>query len=228
MNSPRRTRSRVRQNSDKEVTTHRSTTLTAEAVDEMKTSKIGRPPIKLLPTKVTTKTTSLGSTDHALLLLKERWLRSYKIVVLKATENMESAVQATLVFAQEEAGTAVCISQRGFLLTCSHCVAESAEEFDKEKSHWLLFASGRVVETKCVAWDSKRDLALLQVVSTQPVPITMASSQSQGSSTTSTFPYISIAERAPRIRAAMACVGHPGSEDLEADVQGIKTNYDIL
>lgn len=60
-------------------------------------------------------------------------------------------VKPTLVFAQYEAGTAVCISSTGLLLTCAHCVAESEEELDLDASHWLIFASGQVVSAKYVS-----------------------------------------------------------------------------
>ena len=36
------------------------------------------------------------------------------------------------------------------------------------------------------------------------------------------------ADFSPPLRAALVCIGHPGSEDLEASEPGIKTNYDIL
>jgi hypothetical protein len=51
-------------------------------------------------------------------------------------------------------------------------------------------------------------------------------------STTSTsvtpFPFVSIAEAAPRLRAALVCIGHPGSEGLEDPTPGVKTGYDVL
>ncbi|KAG7103948.1 hypothetical protein HYQ44_015260 [Verticillium longisporum] len=53
---------------------------------------------------------------------------------------------ATLVFGQEEAGTAICVDSSGILLTCAHCVAEIEEELDLESSHWLIFESGQIVE----------------------------------------------------------------------------------
>ena len=57
--------------------------------------------------------------------------------------------------------------QSGLLLTCSHCVAESLEEYAEGNPHWLIFSSGQVVQAKCVAWDARRDLALLQIVAAE-------------------------------------------------------------
>jgi hypothetical protein len=183
------------------------------------------PAIKLLPAKITPRVTSLSKEDHALLLYKERWLRTQTISIPKGGKSLQAAVEATLVFAQKEAGTAVCISAKGHLLTCSHCVAESVDDLDEDKSHWLLFAFGRVVEGKCVAWDSKRDLALLKIVAAQDLD---GPSLNREDSMQPEFPFISPADSAPRLKAALGCIGHPGSEDLEASLPGAKTGYDVL
>lgn len=63
--------------------------------------------------------------------------------------KLAQAAQAALIFPGREAGTAVCIRQDGLLLTCLHCVAESAEALDVEQNHWLLFSSGLAVRAKC-------------------------------------------------------------------------------
>lgn len=39
---------------------------------------------------------------------------------------------------------------------------------------------------------------------------------------------MSIAEEAPKVGARLLCVGHPGSEDLECEEQGVATGYDVL
>ncbi|KAK0715427.1 AT hook domain-containing protein family protein, partial [Lasiosphaeris hirsuta] len=122
---------------------------------------------------------------------------------------------ATLVFAQEEAGTAVCIRRDGLLLTCAHCVAETAAELDRTKTHWLLFASGAVVSAVCVAWDGRRDLALLRVTG----------AQGDGGGV---FPAVEVAERTPGVGTGLVCVGHPGSEDLEVEEEGVETGYPVL
>ncbi|UQC77101.1 AT hook domain-containing protein family protein [Colletotrichum lupini] len=137
---------------------------------------------------------------------------------------------ATLVFAQEEAGTAVCISPNGILLTCSHCIAETVDDFDDSKSHWLLFASGQVVEAKALAWDDKRDLALLKITSAQqpPPPSGPTSSSSSSSPHSGSFPFVTLSPSPPALKARLICVGHPGSEDFEAAVPGTKTDYNVL
>ncbi|GJC81026.1 hypothetical protein ColLi_03864 [Colletotrichum liriopes] len=139
-------------------------------------------------------------------------------------KGLASSVMATLVFAQEEAGTAVCISPGGILLTCSHCIAETADEFDFHKSHWLLFASGQVVEAKPLAWDAKRDLALLKIIAAQPSPAL----PSTAATSSPPFPFITPSPTPPPLQTRLICVGHPGSEDLEAADPGTKTDYGVL
>ena len=121
------------------------------------------------------------------------------------------------MFAQREAGTAVCVSAGGLLLTCAHCVAETPKDFEAAREHWLLFASGRAVRARCVAWDPKRDLALLMVTAAQP-----------GDAGAAAFPCLAVARAAPALSAGLVCVGHPRGEDLAAARPGARPLYDIL
>ncbi|KAK1597160.1 AT hook domain-containing protein family protein [Colletotrichum navitas] len=134
-------------------------------------------------------------------------------------------IMATLVFAQEEAGTAVCISPSGILLTCSHCVAETADDFDSSRTHWLLFASGQAVGAEPLAWDDKRDLALLRVVAAQPTPPLPSTTAPPPPAT---FPFVTPSPTPPPLQTRLVCVGHPGSEDLEAADPGTEIGYDVL
>ncbi|KAL3297352.1 AT hook domain-containing protein [Colletotrichum asianum] len=171
------------------------------------------------------KPKDLSKQDLRLLLQKRRLLLENQILIPEDMQikGLSSSVMATLVFAQEEAGTAVCISPDGLLLTCSHCIAETADDFDATQSHWLLFASGRVVEAKPLAWDAKRDLALLKVIAAQEPPSTSAASPA-----TSKCPFITTAVSTSPLKSRLICVGHPGSEDFEASEPGVKTGYDVL
>ncbi|KAH7000303.1 trypsin-like cysteine/serine peptidase domain-containing protein, partial [Ilyonectria destructans] len=147
---------------------------------------------------------------------KRNWLQNYSVTLPEDLQrrNLDAnPAAATLVFAQEEAGTAVCISPDGVILTCAHCVAETAAELDLSALHTLLFASGSVVSARTVAWDPVRDLALLIV----------AEAEDQRP-----FPFMRFASSAPKKGARLLCIGHPGSEDLEATVPGLQTGYDTL
>ncbi|KAI1343265.1 trypsin-like cysteine/serine peptidase domain-containing protein [Xylariaceae sp. FL0016] len=174
--------------------------------------------ITVLPETLTRTITGLGTKNQQTLTRKQDWLREYTLDIPSSCAKHGAAIDATLVFAQEEAGTAVCISTRGILLTCAHCVAESPEEQSRSKSHWLLFRDGRAVKAKCIAWDPRRDLALLGIIAAQ-------TSSELGNGC---FPSARVAETQPAVGSRLVCVGHPGSEDLEASQPGIETNYDVL
>jgi hypothetical protein len=184
--------------------------------------------ITVLPDILPPALTKLPRGDHKLLLHKQSLLRESTIPVPSDfTAHSPDAVAATLVFAQPEAGTAVCVDPSGLLLTCSHCVAETASDLDPAKTHWLLFASGTIVAARCVAWDGRSDLALLRVIATQQGP---CQTQDGGLSVSFSFlfPAVAVADRPPKLGAKLVCVGHPGSEDLEAARPGVRTGYDVL
>lgn len=181
----------------------------------------------ILPVKPPRSRSGLTANNHAILLRKQRWLREYSPYFPLGSQNVGAAVDATLVFAQAEAGTAVCISPDGLLLTCSHCVAESVDGVDVSKSYWLLFASSRIVEANCVAWDGRRDLALLKVVAAQEPPDLDAANLARPDQN-SPFQIVSVSETAPKLNSSLACVGQPGADDLETERAEVKTHYDIL
>jgi hypothetical protein len=231
--SPRRTRSCTKQSISNEPGATPASTPVQPQINALENSNLTlrSPAVRSLPSKLSRSDTGLSIADHSLLLQKERWLRNSPIPVSGNRSNaarLEPGIQATLVFAQEEAGTAVCISPQGLFLTCSHCVAESVEEFDSSDSRWLLFASGRVVEAKCVAWDPKRDLALLRVISAQPNTMAPSTDSKPSVNSSEGFPSVALATSPTRPNGDLACVGHPGSEDLESSLPGVKTNYDVL
>ncbi|KAF8901396.1 trypsin-like cysteine/serine peptidase domain-containing protein [Gymnopilus junonius] len=189
--------------------------------------------IDQLPSTLTRNITRLLKKDFSILHKKKKRLREHGIDMppIRNGVDMSNVVNATLVFAQEDAGTAVCISPHGILLTCSHCVAESTEELENNRTKWLLFASGEVVKADCVAWDPTRDLSLLQIVACQRLAETGLNSPSSSSPSAiplQGFPFLIPADAPLPFRAALTCVGHPGSEDLEASKPGIKTNYNVL
>ncbi|KAG8530976.1 uncharacterized protein KY384_004333 [Bacidia gigantensis] len=129
-----------------------------------------------------------------------------------------NALNSTLIFAQHEAGTAVCIHPDGWLLTCSHCIGESPIEWQANKRKWLLYYTGLAVQAECRAWDPIRDLALLKIVIieiTQPGPQHIP-----------VFAHLPLAFAVPKIRTPIFCLGQPGAEDLESDTYR-KTKYNL-
>ncbi|KXX75948.1 Glutamyl endopeptidase [Madurella mycetomatis] len=178
--------------------------------------------VTTFPSRPPRTTTRLSAAYHKLLLRKQDLLREHDILLTRdVRRSCSDAAAATLVFAQQDAGTAVCICPSGLLLTCSHCVAETADDLNLAAVHWLLFASGTIVGARCVAWDARRDLALLQITAAE------AAEQEQGEGTLS-FPAVAVADQPPPLNVRLVCIGHPGTEDLEAEQPGVKTGYDVL
>ncbi|CAK5265116.1 unnamed protein product [Mycena citricolor] len=178
---------------------------------------------------LTRQTTGLTAYELRVLNKKRSWLRAYSPNPPSSTASLRAyarALAATLVFAQEEAGTAVCIDESGLVLTCSHCVAEDADELREGASpgRMMIFADGRVVRAEWIVWDARLDLALLRIVAAEPSP----HESSPLSSSTSSFPFVPVSHTAPKSRARLLCIGHPGSDDLESVVPGTKTGYDTL
>ncbi|KAK8068871.1 hypothetical protein PG994_005487 [Apiospora phragmitis] len=186
-----------------------------------------------LPRDLTRRHTGLGKSDHALLAKKQAWLTENAVAIPQGFARHQAAVEATLVFGQEEAGTAVCISSDGLLLTCSHCcVDEEGNRPGISKTHWLIFSSGTVVGAKCIAWDGKRDLALLRITKAQPHDDGGRHRRTLlgggGTQPDCQFPAVKVATGPVAIDSRMVCIGHPGSEDLETEEAGVQTGYDIL
>jgi hypothetical protein len=174
-----------------------------------------------LPPRLLRSHTKLSKEEHALLLLKQARLQA---AIIGSTDVSLSVISATLIFAQAEAGTAVCIHDSGLLLTCAHCIADTEAELDVSKPYLLLFASGTLVLAQCVAWDPKRDLALLKITAAQrPLrdDLSLASQHWQ-------FPALGLADRSPKVGTKLVCIGQPGSEDLECEEAGVETGYEVL
>ena len=221
----RTTRSQSRQATNPPPLTTNSNTLTTPLLIKNTTNA---PEIFwTLPTSFTPKLTGLSRSSTTLLNNKRTKLRTSITRLRRTTEtHLQDALDATLVFAQEEAGTAVCISPSGLLLTCSHCVADDEESaLNPTATQWLIFARGQVVKAVCVAWDGRRDLALLQITHAEP----STSHASPSDLPSPSFPHVSISPPKPLpLATPLLCIGHPGSEDLEASTPGQATGYDVL
>ncbi|KAJ7746173.1 hypothetical protein DFH07DRAFT_592287 [Mycena maculata] len=161
----------------------------------------------------------LKGSELALLREKQRKLKAQASATLASLPNdspqMRTALEASLIFAQEEAGSAVCVEPTGWVLTCAHCIGETEEDYRQSPSRWLLFYTGLAVRVECRAWDPKRDLALLKIVAiecTGPVPL---------------FSFLRPSPDAPQKGNPIVCIGQPGQDDLEAS-SARRTNYPFV
>lgn len=164
----------------------------------------------------------LDSTELSLLRKKQRQLQSSASATLSSLlsrNHPRTALEASLIFAQHEAGTAVCIDATGWVLTCSHCFGDTEEEWRAKKCKWLLFYTGLAVQVECRAWDSMRDLALLKIIA-----IESGASQKTDNPV---FSFVPLSASAPLPKTLIFCVGQPGSDDLESTTDR-RTNYNLI
>ncbi|PKX96173.1 S1 family peptidase [Aspergillus novofumigatus IBT 16806] len=131
------------------------------------------------------------------------------------------SLSSTLIFAQHEAGTAVCIHPDGWLLTCAHCFGESEAEWRSHSRKWLLFFTGEAVFVECVAWDAGRDLALARITALER--LLPAASQNSIPS----FACVPLAPPSASLSSKILCIGQPGSDDLESSAPR-KTAYGLI
>ncbi|KAL2869748.1 S1 family peptidase [Aspergillus lucknowensis] len=168
----------------------------------------------------------LDAEETRILRKKQRRLRvSASSISASASEfgvHIHNALCATFILAQHEAGTAVCIDQAGWILTCAHCFGESEEEWRRNRRKWLLSYTGLAVQVECRVWDARRDLALGRVVCLEGLAlpgefafVSLPPLEISGS-------YTSTSARTP-----ILCIGQPGADDLESEIPQ-KTDFDLI
>ncbi|KAJ7186099.1 AT hook domain-containing protein family protein [Mycena filopes] len=166
------------------------------------------PGVKLIPLG-SSRLAGLLAPEVAILRQKQRKLTTNVSSTLEALPqgipHLRNALEATLIFAQYEAGTAVCVDPAGWVLTCAHCFGDTEAEYESSsKRRWLLFYTGLAVQVECHAWDLTRDLALLKIVAVEADAVPEA------------FPFLAPATTPPVPGARIVCIGQPGQDDLES------------
>lgn len=164
----------------------------------------------------------LNPAELSLLRKKQRRLQSNASAMLSpllSGNHLRTALEASLIFAQYEAGTAICIDEAGWVLTCSHCFGDSEEEWRAERRKWLLFYTGLAVQVECRAWDSMRDLALLKIIAIE--------ASARQKTAIPVFGFVPLSSSAPSFKTPIVCIGQPGSDDLES-TSDRRTNYNLV
>ncbi|OJJ05779.1 hypothetical protein ASPVEDRAFT_45272 [Aspergillus versicolor CBS 583.65] len=178
--------------------------------------------IKIIPTGQR-NFPGLTTEETGLLRKKQYRLRLAKAPLARTAaaygKHITTALQATYIFAQHEAGTAACIDPHGWILTCSHCFGESEREWRENMYKWLLDYTGKSVQVECCFWDGRRDLALARVVSVETDEVDMGAFEF--------IPLHSSTSAGVYGRADIVCLGQPGSEDLESESPQA-TDYDLI
>lgn len=171
------------------------------------------------------KLPGLSSSELSLLRRKQRKLTSTASATLDSLfptsgSHLCNALESSLVFAQHEAGSAVCIDPAGWILTCAHCFGDTEEEYQTaDKRRWLLFYTGLAVQVECRVWDPKRDLAILKVIAIE--------SSKGKTGDVSIFRFVEPSSEALAIRTRIICIGQPGRDDLESSTAR-RTKYNLI
>ncbi|KAJ7832942.1 AT hook domain-containing protein family protein [Mycena olivaceomarginata] len=180
------------------------------------------PPSSIQVIKPGSRLLGLRGTELTLLRQKQRKLRTQAISTLASLPNdspqLRTALEASLIFAQAEAGSAVCVDSAGWVLTCAHCIAETEEEYRDSGAapRWLLSYTGLAVRVECRVWDFQRDLALLQITAVEVESGPVAA-----------FAFLCPAAHAPAPKTRVVCIGQPGQDDLES-TSARRTNYPFI
>lgn len=171
------------------------------------------------------KLQDLTSSELSLLRRKQTQLATTATTTLNSLlatsgPRLQNALSSTLIFAQHEAGTAVCIDPAGWILTCAHCFGDTVEEYQSaNKRRWLLHFTGLALQVECRRWDPIRDLALLKVIAIET-----------GDGTNGEFPlfpYVELSSEAPHVKTPIICIGQPGRDDLESSTAR-RTKYNLV
>jgi len=169
------------------------------------------------------KLPGLSPAELTLLRRKQKKLiktASSTLLSLPPGPNLINALNSSLIFAQESAGSAVLIDPAGWVLTCSHCFCDFEYEYQADsKRRWLLSYTGLAVQIECRFWDSKRDLALCKIIAIE--------SDVGKSGDVATFQYVRLASSAPSVKTSIICIGQPGADDLESKVAR-RTKYNLV
>ena len=178
-------------------------------------------PIQIIRSGV--KLPGISPADLKLLREKQARLRSTASATLASLltgAHIRNALESTLIFAQYEAGTAVCIHSVGWILTCAHCFGDDAEEHkEADKRRWLLFYNGLAVQVECRFWDAQRDLALLKVIAIE--------TDEAKAGEEPTFRCVPLPVRNCTKSMPIFCIGQPGRDDLEA-TSAKRTKYNLV
>ncbi|KJE98087.1 hypothetical protein CAOG_08113 [Capsaspora owczarzaki ATCC 30864] len=116
-------------------------------------------------------------------------------------ERLSALLDATVIFAQDHAGTGVCVSKDGLILTCAHCLDD--ETIGARRI--VLFPDGRKCVVECVAKDDVRDCALMRVVQVDRKVVRASDNIS--------FPFASLASQGALPCSLAFCIGQPASDD---------------
>ena len=170
-----------------------------------------------------TRLSGLSPAESKLLREKQTRLRSTAAATLASLptgDHIRNALESTLIFAQYEAGTAVCVDAAGWVLTCAHCFGDNEDEYTAvDERRWLLFYTGLAVQVECCLWDTLRDLALLKIIAVETDEAKTGQMPS--------FRFVPLSKSNFPLKTPILCMGQPGRDDLESTSEQ-RTRYKLV
>jgi hypothetical protein len=143
-------------NNSKKINNKKSTIKKKKIILSIPKNKSNKKKLQL--TDIQTKIISNIKSNKSLLNYYYEDIKKIKL----NKEIIEKVKESCLCRISDEFGTAVCINEKGYILTCSHAVPPF--EDDKTKESLYIFPNGEIVKTLTLEKDNKIDLALLKII----------------------------------------------------------------
>lgn len=132
-------------------------------MDTRKTVKLNKQLVAELTLAIDKACTLIADQD----VLHSQFYDTVKAEKSDCKQALRRAYNSTVIFAQYEAGTGVCISSSGLILTCAHCCDDGSTSRRSSRSppkKFVLFADGSIYLTQVLKLDFQMDVGLLQVI----------------------------------------------------------------
>lgn len=144
------------------------------------------------------------------------------------SEIIKNCLESCIHILQDEYGSGVCISSKGHILTCYHCVLAN-------KKIKLIFPNGRIFNANKIKSSKKLDLALLKIVSSDQIIFDSDNNSIKEAKTKKLpdfyniddnyFPFSRICENLEEKNSDLFCIGNPYCYDLESKIKKKKTYF---
>jgi len=180
-----------------------------------KNNKKKKPNEKLNLTKIQKKIISYVKNNSSSLNYHEHSLKN-----INTNKDLIQKIKSScLCQVSDFFGSAVCINEKGYILTCAH--AAPPFEDDNTKESLYIFPSGQIIKAITIDKDEKIDLALLKISEVYQNKKFIKINENKGKKNLYKFPYAKInkAENGlnPKKNEKIFCIGNPGFTMIDDD-----------
>lgn len=144
------------------------------------------------------------------------------------SEIIKNCFESCIHILQDEYGSGVCISSKGHILTCYHCVPS-------KKKIKIIFPNGIIFNANKIKSSKKLDIALLKIVSQEENIIDSNNNIKNEAKILDTnnavdnylpeFPFSPVSENLEEKNSDLFCIGNPYCYDLESKRNKKKTYF---